>query len=282
MPAATPVMSLLYPASKTALMQHLQTLVLRGNGWWVGGVVPVAKFERLALKMAGRYPLTRDERGRTYDRTKGLASVHVVAYPVDGGIAWWVLSSQGKGGLADPASEDFKVAVHAMASGGHLEFEDYVMLYAHKKDARTLIDARTGRERQVLKDCSTWTWKMTPAAYHEVEAAIEREVQALHYGDDTCAVPYGVRGLLAYQRRRPLFSGVRTQVLELHRHAASHWGRVRKTWLGRYTELARRYGDHAGQLRSIGDITAKFLPKMMRMRVFSDDTRTLASLVKLS
>ena len=90
LPAATPVMSLLYPASKTVLMQHLQTLVLRGNCWWVGGVVPVAKFERLVLKLAGRYPLTRDERGRTYDRAKGLASVHVVAYPVDGGIAWWV------------------------------------------------------------------------------------------------------------------------------------------------------------------------------------------------
>lgn len=272
MPTAVKLRHLAYPRSKTALMQHLQTLVLRGNSWWVGGIVKPEKFERLMLKMAERYPLTRDERGRAYDRSKGLASAHLVVYPTENGICWWVLTSTGRGGLADSASLDHHVARHALAHDGHIRFEDYVMLYAHKKDARILTDARTGKEKKLLKDCSTWTWKITQEAYNGVLAVIEAEVNALSYGDDTCAAPYGLRGTLAYQRRRPLFSGVRTQVLQMHREANSLWGLVHKKWLSRYTQLAQKYGSRAGQLRPLGEITAQHLPKMMRFKVFGSGT----------
>jgi len=268
------VMDLRVPTSKTVLMQHLQTLVLRGNSYWIGGVITPAKLPALANKMASRYPVTRDERGRTYDRSKGLAGAHFVAFPtVDGNIAWWVLTSDGKGGLADKkASPDAHVAQHAMRANGHIEFEDYVLLYAHKKDARSVIDAKTGREKQVIKDCSTWTWKMSSKAYGQVLAAIERDVAALNFGRDDVGRLEGLRGTLAYQRRRPLFSGVRTQVLQLHREADSQWGLMRKAWLGRYTLLAAKYGDNAGRLRSLKEITSKHLPKMVRMKVFGATT----------
>ena len=272
MPGADKLLNLRYPRSKTALMQHLQTLVLRGNVWWIGGIVVPEKFERLMLKMAERYPLTRDERGRTYDRSKGLATAHLVVYPTKKGISWWVLTSLGKDGLADQTSLDHHVAKHALARDGHIHFEDYVMLYAHKKDARILTDAKTGKEKKLLKDCSTWTWKLTHEAYNVVMAAIERDVNALAYGDDTCAVPYGLRGTLAYQRRRPLFSGVRTQVLQMHREADSLWGLVHKKWLSRYTLLAQKYGSRAGRLRPLGEITAQYLPKMLRFKVFGTGT----------
>lgn len=272
------VLDLMVPSSKTTLMQHLQTLVLRGNFWWVGGVIAPEKLAGLVAKLAQRYPVTRPERGRTYDRSLRLAAVHLVTYPTAAGVAWWLLSSEGKGGLADPASADHNAAKHAMAADSHIHFEDYVLLYAHKKDARTIKDARTGREKKVLKDCSTWTWKLDSKAYNEVATALAREVSALVYGDDTNDAPYGVRGLLCYQRRRPLFSGVRSQVLELHREALTLWARVRPIWLDRHPQLAKAYGDNAGSLRSLREVTSKHLPKMTRFKVFLDEKRTIRTL----
>jgi len=267
------VLDLRIPIGKTVLMQHLQTLVLRGNPYWIGGVIAPEKLPKLAAKMADRYPVLRDERGRTYDRSRGLASAHFIAFGTTGGnVAWWVLTSDGQGGLADKKSPDAHVAKHAMRANGHIEFDDYVLLYAHKKDARTLMDAKTGREKQVIKDCSTWTWKMTPVAYGHVMAAIESDVKALNFGRDDSDHLEGLRGTLAYQRRRPLFSGVRSQVLQLHREADSQWGLVRKAWLGRYTVLAAKYGDKAGRLQSLNEITSQHLPKMGRFKVFGDDT----------
>lgn len=267
------ILELLVPTGKTVLMQHLQTLVLRGNPHWIGGVISPAKIPALAAKMAARYPITRDERGRTYDRSKGVATAHFVAFTIaSGDIAWWLLTSDGRGGLADKTSPDAHVAKHALKAGGHIEFEDYVLLYAHKKDARTVRDAKTGREKKIIKDCSTWTWKMTNRAYGLVMAAIESDVKSLNYGRDDEGNFDGLRGTLAYQRRRPLFSGVRSQVLQLHREAESQWGLVRKAWLGKFTQLAARYGDNAGRLRSLKEITSQHLPKMGRFKVFGDVT----------
>jgi hypothetical protein len=271
------VLNLPVPSGKTALLQHLQTLVLRGNPWWIGGVVAPQKLPGLAAKMAARYPILRGERGRTYDRSKGIAGAHFIAFRTPRGVAWWVLSSAGKGGLADRGGPDARVARHAMAANGHIVFEDYVLLYAHKKDARTICDAATGRERQIIKDCSTWTWKMTATAYNEVQASIEREVKALAYGQEE-PVMNGLRGVLAFQRRRPLFSGVRTQVLQLHREADAQWGLVRKAWRARYTKFVTLYGDKAGALRPLREITAHHLPKMGRFKVFGSDT--IADLVR--
>ena len=152
------------------------------------------------------------------------------------------------------------------------EFEDYVLLYAHKKDARTVLDAKTGREKRIIKDCSTWTWKMTGKAYGQVMATIERDVQELKFGRDDNGNLEGLRGTLAFQRRRPLFSGVRSQVLELHREADSQWGLVRKAWMARYTGFAAKYGDNAGRLRSLKEVTSQHLPKMGRFKVFGDST----------
>lgn len=273
---------MLYPSNQTVLLQHLQTLVIRGNANWIGGVLPSQKLERLVLKLSKLYPFMRDERGRTYDRSRGKASVHFVVYPTaDGWVAWWMLTSAGKGGLADPASPDASVAKNALAADGHIEFGDYVLLYAHKKDARTVKDARTGKEKRILKDCSTWTWKLRPAVLSELRAKLAAEVTALNYGDDKSARPWGVRGFLLYQRRRPLFSGVRTQVLGLHREAIDLWEGVRKRWLGKYPKLAMQYGDKAGQLIPLGVITKEHLPKMPRLKVFTDKSKTLATLSAL-
>lgn len=121
------------PRNQTSLMQHLQLLVGREeHRYWCGGTVPIEKLEAFTYKMAERYPITRNARGRVYDRKRGRAVVHFLVFPIKDGVAWWLLSSAGKGGLADPAMPDFHVSHNAMESAHHIEFEDYVLLYAHK------------------------------------------------------------------------------------------------------------------------------------------------------
>lgn len=277
--------SLRYPTGKTTLMQYLQTLVIRGYNWWVGGVSHPSKFERLVRKFAAVYPLHRDERGRSYDRTLGKACVTLVFFPTDQGVAWWLLSSGGKGGLYPAGAApgpDAHIAKNARAQTGHITFEDYVLLYAHKKDARTVKDARTGREKQILKDMSTWTWKLNDQTANEVRALMAREARGLAYGDEPRGdkPAYGLRGLLYYQRQRPLFSAVRAQVLQFHREARELWAPRRKRWLQIHSDLAERYGERAGELMTVGELTKKHLPKMSRFKVFADESRTLASLTR--
>ena len=59
---------------------------------------------------------------------------------------------------------DAHIAKNAEASDGHLTFGDYVLLYAQKKDARSVPDVRTGRTKTVYKNMSTWTWKLNKKA----------------------------------------------------------------------------------------------------------------------
>jgi|GEM_PF-5582124 len=121
------ILDLRIPTGKTVLMQHLQTLVLRGNAYWIGGIISPAKLPALAAKLAERYPVLRDERARTYGRSKGLAAAHFIAFPtIDGQVAWWVLTSDGQGGLADKKTPDAHVSKHALRANGHIEFGSFV------------------------------------------------------------------------------------------------------------------------------------------------------------
>ncbi len=291
------------PKSKTALMQHLQRLVSWGTDYWVGGVISPQKFGPLVQKLAQRYPLTRGQRGREYDRQQGRAAVYLVAFPTGDRIAWWVLSGPGKGGLGDPASPDYKAAKRAGAKGEHIVFEDYTLLYATKKERRELVDKRTNETKSVLKDTSTWTWKMTSKALNEVRAELKSCADRLDFGWDDSGTrpPSGLRGALYYQRRRPLFSGVRTQVFELHREAEDLWGTARQRWLakngkavrhalvkqnpelgedsdGARKQLSERM-DQAGKLTPAVVIAKTKLPTMKRMEVYGDAPKLLRDLL---
>lgn len=282
MKAADAALLIKVPRNKTVLMQHLQLLVVRRHYWWCGGIINNSKLGGFIAKMAVRYAITRSARGRGYDRTRGLAAVHFVAFPLDNNqVAWWLLSDEGKGGLNDPTTPDAHVAQHAMAADGHIGFTDYVLLYAHKKDARKVPDAKTGKEKLVLKDMSTWTWKLTDTAFNETKASIERAASNLEYGAEggNGRSPWGVLGILACQRSRPLFSGVRTQVIGLHRHADSHWGRVKKKWQGQHSAQVLLDENGAGELRSLKEIMSQHLPKMIRIAVYGDEPRTVADLL---
>lgn len=283
MKAADAALQIKIPRNKTVLMQLLQLLVFRRHHWWCSGIIDAAKLGGFVAKMAVRYPLTRTARGRAYDRTRGLAAMHLVAYPLANGlVAWWLLSDEGKGGLNDPAAPDVHVAKNAMAADGHITFSDYVLHYAHKKSPRKLPDKKTGKEKLVFKDVSTWTWKLSDTALNETKASIERAAASFEYGTEGRhgVRPSGVLGILVFQRSRPLFSGVRNQVIDLHRHADSHWGRVKKKWQGQNSVQRVNDENRAGELRPLKEIVAHHLPKMVRIAVYGDSAKTIGDLVR--
>ena len=283
MKAADAALLIKVPRNKTVLMQHLQLLVFRRHYWWCSGTISASKLGGLVAKMAVRYPVTRTARGRAYDRTRGLAAMHFIAYPLANGlVAWWLLSDEGKGGLNDQSTPDAHVAKNAMAADGHITFTDYVLHYGHKKAPRHLPDKKTGKDKLVLKDVSTWTWKLSDVAFNETKASIEQAAVNFEYGaeGDAGGRPWGVLGILVCQRSRPLFSGVRTQVIDLHRHADSHWGRVKKKWQGQHSALRLVDRNRAGELRPLKEVMSQHLPKMVRIAVYGDDPKTIGDLAR--
>ena len=283
MKASKEALRIKIPRNQTVLMQHLQLLVIRGYRSWCGGTILRSKLKAFAGKMATHYPITRTTRGRCYDRKKGLAAAHFVVFPIDETrVAWWLLSDGGKGGLTDALSPDAHVAKNAEASDGHITFVDYVLLYAHKKDARSVPDVKTGRSKTVYKNMSTWTWKLNEKAFNELKASIEIAAKNLDFGEEGGFYkrPRGLLGILECQRSRPLFSAVRTQVIALHRHASDEWGRVKKKWQGGQSSDFLADARHSGELRPLKEIMSAFLPKMTRIRVYENESVTIADLAR--
>lgn len=278
--SAHEALALPFPRNATVLMQHLQLLVGREDyRYWCGGRLPLEKLPGLVAKFARRYPIAQNVRQRAYARSRGRAVVQFVAFPDGENVLWWLLSTAGSGGLADPAMPDAHVASNAHAAIGHIEFRDYVLLYATKKEPREIVDSKTKRAKTVLKDTSTWTWKLRAQVMSELRAGIRQSCDRLEYGDEARGARsgWGLRGLLAAQRERPLFAGIRTQVIELHREALKAWDGRRMAWLSKNPGYAIKYGEQAGKLRPVKEVVAA-LPKMIRLNVF--DGQTLRDLCK--
>lgn len=250
-------LNLKIPRNITALMQLLQLHVLNGHRHWCGGVVSSAKLEAFVRKMGKRYPITRSTRGRTYDRAKHLAAVHLVIWPLsDSLVQWWLLSSGGRGGLADLSMEDAHVSQNAMSKSGHLIFQDYVLSYASKSEAVPLVDAKSKRNKTFIRQSSTWTWSITKPALAEIEAAIESVVRGSPHRIGQ------VQNYLGYQKVRPQFAGVRTQVHALCRYADDMWRRL--------------YGPPSTQLW----ISKGTLPKMVRHKLYAEIPMTIDNYLK--
>jgi hypothetical protein len=295
------------PRNLTSLLQHLQRLVGReGHHYWCGGTVPVPKLPAFMHKMEQRYPLLRNTRERSYDRRRGRAVVHMVVYPLGhatdassvrpdalvarsierpagySNIAWWLVSGPGTGGLLDPSMPDAHVCRDAVTASGHIVIGDYVLAYFTKKEPRRVINRSTGRSRTVLKDTSTWTWKLRADVVRQARAAIDECCARLEYGaeDGPSGGGSGLRGLLATQRSRPLFSGVRSQIIDLHRYARDAWEARRATWTAAHPELVRQHGADAGTLRSVSDVIANRLPKMVRLPIYDELPRRVRDLLR--
>jgi hypothetical protein len=279
-------------------MQHLQMLVgPAGHRHWCGGLIAAAKLPGFLSKMTDRYPsILRNPRQRSYDRARGRASVRLVVYPImsiprytavnrtvdisQDMFVWWLVSTDGTGGLADPQAPDYHVARDAMSSEAHIEVADYVLAYVSKPVRRDLIDKRTGDRRSIWKSSSTWTWKLRASVKAEIRSAIIDCCSNLRPGREPAGdrPGYGLLGLLAAQRQRPQFSGVRNGVIELHRFARDTWLAHEPQW------LAQRTADDSAPkpvLRPLSEVLATDLPLMRRIRVFDRPPRRVADILDL-
>lgn len=280
MPKRRDVLDLPVPRSACALMQHLQFLVSRqGYLYWCGGSIEPEKLADFVQKMHARYRVALSPRMRAYDRQCGRALASLVVFPHGDKVLWWVLSDGGAGGLADPTAPDFRVSRHAMRADGHVVFDDYVLVYATKTSPRMVLDARSGTAIEILKDVSTWTWKIRSPVVTQLKADVDAYCKKLDYGKepDAKGAGWGLRCFLLEQRQRPLFAGVRWQVVGLHRYAKDAWQPRRGDWVARHAKLATIYGNRAGTLTPIERVTHQ-LPRMIRERIYDSPALTIRDL----
>lgn len=279
------------PRNSTATLQLLQRLVGReSHRHWCGGIIQSVKVPGFLEKMSERYPaILRNERGRSYDRTRGRAAMHMIVFPPIGSdppeplpmLQWLLISSDGAAGLADLNSHDFHVAQNAMSSSGHLTVGDYVLIYGTKKQPRSVRDRRSGVERTIWHQTSTWSWRIRGEVLSEIHAAIRTCCRELQFGAEP-SPESGGRGLcnlLAAQRRRPLFAGVRNQVVDLYRMADEAWSPYRQAWIASHSSIAREFGQQAGRILSVRDLTKYHLPTMSQLRMYSEPPTTIRDLL---
>ena len=303
------------PRNTTAVLQHLQRLVgVEEYRYYCSGLCPLFKLGAFVRKMEARYAIARTARGRAYDRQHGRASMQLIVFPrvdrvlaesrksgvlslgdarhfnariaetlcrdVDSAqVSWWLVSTAGQGGLADPDAPDAHVACNAMLSDQHVVYDDYVLVYAHKRSPREIRERRSGVTKKILKQTSTWTWKMRGEVIREVRAMIDECCADLDFGwEPTSHVRgRGLQGLL--QRSRPLFSGVRTQVLELERYARDEWRSRVSLWRAMNPRAVEQWGSSAAELRSIHELLATCMPKMIRQPVYESPPLRIRDLV---
>lgn len=218
-------------------MQLLQLFAASGHVYWIAGVTTREKLARFVPKIITSLPVLRDAPGRAYDRKHHRASVHLVVIPLEADTAYWALvSTHGKGGLADSHAPSIGTVRDMRLKGQHLTFLHYELLYQEKR-----LPGVAG---------STWTWRITPARYRELEAQIVQVVRERGSG--------AVTGLIAINSAMPLFSGVRGQVMKLNAEAR---------------KLARK--------RSNLVIPPTQLPYLRRQRIYNEVPLTLQTWLTL-
>jgi hypothetical protein len=194
------------PRSKTAAMLLMQQLVTSGHYYYLSGQMPSTKLGRFLPKLE-QFGIYRDAPGRAYDRRKRRASVHLVVVELDNReVFWCLLSTAGKGGLADPDAPNLGTVKDSRLRGQHLRFLAYELLEYEKRMPKVKT--------------TTWTWRIESIRYAELEAAA---VQTVRERDRPAII-----AMIARHSAMPLFSGVRGQVLKLNHltgKLASKFGR---------------------------------------------------------
>lgn len=276
------LLDLRVPSSLTGLMQLLRRYAgIEEYRQYCSGQIAQDRLPSFLAKMEERYPaLTRSFRSRCSDRQRGIARMQMIVWPMyprgpvhsksplqriyaaihppcPSAWLWWLLSTAGTGGLCHPGVPDFHVARDAMLVEHHITVGDYVLMYQHKRKIIT-VRPRNGRARTLMRGTSTWTWSIRASVMREVRAEI----------DACCRRGSGVAGMLAAQRQRPLFAGVRNQVIELHRYARDSVGRLNSA--------------QTDELMSLPVVMEHHLPKMVALPVYGTAPLLVRDLIDCS
>ncbi|MCG9031182.1 hypothetical protein [Laribacter hongkongensis] len=225
------------PRSKTAAMLLMQQLAASGHYYYLSGQIPKTKLGRFLPKLE-QFGIYRDAPGRAYDRRRRWTSVHLIVVELDDTqVFWYLLSTAGKGGLADPAVPSLGTVKDTRLRGQHLRFLAYELL-EHEK-------------RMPKVKTTTWTWRIEPTRYAELQAAA---VQTVRERDRPAII-----AMIERNSAMTLFSGVRGQVFKLN-HLAG--------------KLANKFGR--------GEIELPALPYIVKQPIYNAPPRTLEELLALS
>jgi hypothetical protein len=136
------------------------------------------------------------------------------------------------------------------------------------------------RPRKFLLTCVI-VYASIPTVSTDSERRMGARAHKCRLTPDSTHPGWGLCGLLAAQRMRPLFSGTRNQVADLYRYAAEEaWPPYRPAWLTAHPQIARELGPRAGRLLSIRDLTKYHLPTMSQLRMYSAPPTTIRDLLK--
>lgn len=244
------------PRSQTAAMQLIQLYVQTGHYHWTSGTVERAKLGRLVEKLTP-YRIHRDAPGRAYDRRGKKASSHLVVLDSPDDVLRWVLvSTAGRGGLADPEAPQVGPVYDTRVRGQYLRWSHYELLHAPKAVKRKKLvkfeQDRNGRRQKVTEErietvhITTWSWRIDPQRVREHEALLASRAKHRDLA--------GLLAAVAALAQMPLFGGVRGQVLKLHAEA-------------------RKLAHKAGLALDLPR-----LPFMTRLPIYADPPATLYSL----
>ena len=186
---------------KTACMQRIQKLVVKGYIRYTSGVVTHIKALKLVAKFEENYATHLNENQRLYRKKKGLANTKLIMYPKPNSQAflWWLLVTDGKGKVE--TSEQLKGVTE---SSTRLEwFDDYEMVML----------LREGREKPII------TWRMTKQCFSAWNTRIRHAVRSK--SDEN------IKQTTWSLHRVPGFSELRIQVKQLRQLIFSEWKRTR-------------------------------------------------------
>ena len=188
---------------KTAVMQRIQQLSVRGYRWYIRGEVRADRALNMAAKFAEKYGVGMNENQRSYAKRKGKANAFLLMYPKknESAFLWWLLATDGDGRIHQ---EEHLISVtdqhHRLTWSGDYEL---VML------------TREGKNKPVM------TWRMTREGYRSWHERLRKAVRARTTNEQ-------VKQAIWTLFRAPGFSEVRKQVKQLAFQLQKEWQRTRK------------------------------------------------------
>ena len=193
------------PTTKAACLSHLLMLVSTGYRYWTKGEMHYSKAAGFAKKLSDLYPIEATADMRSWAKKTSRYSAFLVMFPHD----------------KDPT----KVMFWLLATGGQAP-KGFVDIHAREKLSDVLVHPLSWRDQY---ECvrlerpgkkSAWTWRMQKDYFARLQASAKEAADS--------GAP-AVKQLFGWLIHMPMFSGIRSQVLELDNVAKATWRKQRKS-----------------------------------------------------
>lgn len=192
--------------------QYLLKTVPRGYFFWTTGVTTREKLDQLAERFAEEYGTRLGAPKRYWRKQNGLANALAVAAPLeDEKWRFYLIANEGIGPIWEKEKKTLKDARSVPVMWG----EDYMM--------------RQTRKPREHGGGVHWSWWLTPQVKNQIEKYL---VSLAKEGSTQIATQ------ILLQHRRPMHSGIRSQVTEMQRCGHRVWTKCwpNRPWPGPDTD----------------------------------------------